>query len=188
MPSFRYYQHGSLAHTSTRVSSVSWCSRNMVEPNLRRQCQPRWFVRPSSHWCKRDMAVRAFYFSRINLGAANNLYVVRPPPIEVSTNDSLLVHVSNSLEKPATLHHHGMFFNSSSWMDGAIGVTEWWASYLYTSSSSPNSATSGIPPGGNFDYVVPVDTSGQWGTYWVHAHSHVGPSVLLLHHTTYALV
>nr|AHD24915.1 putative laccase 2 [Flammulina velutipes] len=78
-----------------------------------------------------------------------------PPPIEVSTNDSLLVHVSNSLEKPATLHHHGMFFNSSSWMDGAIGVTE-----------------CGIPPGGNFDYVVPVDTSGQWGTYWVHAHSH----------------
>jgi Multicopper oxidase len=30
---------------------------------------------------------------------------------------------------------------------------------------------SGIPPGQSFDYVVPTNSSGQWGTYWVHAHS-----------------
>jgi len=32
---------------------------------------------------------------------------------------------------------------------------------------------SGIPPGGDFDYVVPINSSGQWGTYWVHAHASV---------------
>lgn len=32
---------------------------------------------------------------------------------------------------------------------------------------------SGIPPGGTFDYVVPINSSGQSGTYWVHAHSKV---------------
>ena len=36
--------------------------------------------------------------------------------------------------------------------------------------------TSGIPPGGNFTYVVPIDEDNQWGTYWVHAHSSVSPS------------
>ncbi|KIM42143.1 multicopper oxidase [Hebeloma cylindrosporum] len=77
-----------------------------------------------------------------------------PPPIELNTTDSLLVHVTNSLDLPTTLHHHGMYFNSSSWMDGAQGITE-----------------CGIPPGGQFDYVVPINSSGQWGTYWVHAHS-----------------
>lgn len=30
---------------------------------------------------------------------------------------------------------------------------------------------SGIPPGGQFDYLVPINSSGQWGTYWVHAHA-----------------
>ncbi|KAJ3511135.1 hypothetical protein NMY22_g15747 [Coprinellus aureogranulatus] len=77
-----------------------------------------------------------------------------PPPIEVSTTDSLLVHAKNSLDVPTALHHHGMFFNSTSWMDGALGVTE-----------------CGIPPGESFDYVVSVDTSGQWGTYWIHSHA-----------------
>jgi FtsP/CotA-like multicopper oxidase with cupredoxin domain len=33
--------------------------------------------------------------------------------------------------------------------------------------------SSGIPPGEQFDYVVPINSSGQWGTYWVHAHSSV---------------
>ncbi|KAF8886132.1 ferroxidase [Infundibulicybe gibba] len=77
-----------------------------------------------------------------------------PPPLDVHTNDSLIVHVTNSLDQASTLHHHGMFFNSTSWMDGAQGVTE-----------------CGIPPGGTFDYVIPVNTSDQWGTYWVHGHA-----------------
>ncbi|KAH7915028.1 Fet3 ferroxidase, partial [Hygrophoropsis aurantiaca] len=78
-----------------------------------------------------------------------------PPPISVNTEDPLVVHVTNSLDVPTSLHHHGLFFNSTSWMDGAVAVTQ-----------------CGIPPGQTFHYTVPVDTSGQWGTYWVHSHDH----------------
>lgn len=77
-----------------------------------------------------------------------------PPAIDVQSTDSLLVHAINSLDQPMTLHHHGMFFNSTSWMDGALGVSQ-----------------CGTPPGESFDYVVPIDTSGQWGTYWIHSHA-----------------
>lgn len=77
-----------------------------------------------------------------------------PPPHDVSANDTLIVHAFNSLSAPTTLHHHGMFFNSSTWFDGAQGVSQ-----------------CGIPPGQSFDYVVPINSSGQWGTYWVHGHS-----------------
>ncbi|KAI0634793.1 Fet3 protein [Trametes polyzona] len=77
-----------------------------------------------------------------------------PPPIDVTTNDMLLVHATNSIDEPTSLHHHGMFFNSTSWMDGAVGVSQ-----------------CGIPKGSTFDYVVPINSSGQWGTYWVHAHA-----------------
>lgn len=52
----------------------------------------------------------------------------RPPPLSVNTSDSLLVHVTNSLDAPTSLHHHGMFFNSTSWMDGAVLVTQWYVS------------------------------------------------------------
>ncbi|KAI0249053.1 Cupredoxin [Lactifluus subvellereus] len=47
-----------------------------------------------------------------------------------------------------------MFFNASTWFDGAQGVSQ-----------------CGIPPGQSFDYVIPTNSSGQWGTYWVHAHA-----------------
>ncbi|EMD34889.1 Fet3 iron oxidase [Gelatoporia subvermispora B] len=77
-----------------------------------------------------------------------------PPPLDVNATDSLLVHVTNSVSEVATIHHHGMFFNSTSWMDGALGVSQ-----------------CGIPPGETFDYVVPINTSGQTGTYWWHAHA-----------------
>ncbi|KAJ7669291.1 Fet3 protein [Mycena polygramma] len=77
-----------------------------------------------------------------------------PPPIDVQQADTLLVHATNSLETVSSLHHHGMFFNSSSWNDGAVGVTE-----------------CGIPPGGGASYSIDVAGSGQTGTYWVHAHA-----------------
>ncbi|KAN0107686.1 Fet3 protein [Russula decolorans] len=77
-----------------------------------------------------------------------------PPPIDVTTNDTLVVHALNSLSQPSTLHHHGMFLNGSTWFDGAQGVSQ-----------------CGIPPGQSFDYVIPINSSGQWGTYWVHAHA-----------------
>ncbi|KAL5524740.1 FET3_1 [Sanghuangporus sanghuang] len=77
-----------------------------------------------------------------------------PPPIDISANDTLILHATNSLSEVTTLHHHGMFFTNASWYDGAVGVSQ-----------------CGIPPGDTFDYVVPVNESGQWGTYWVHAHA-----------------
>ncbi len=49
----------------------------------------------------------------------------RPPPIEVESADRLVLHVTNSIDKPTALHHHGMFFNRTSWMDGARQVSQW---------------------------------------------------------------
>lgn len=45
--------------------------------------------------------------------------------MDVSANDTLIVHAFNSLDVPTSLHHHGMFFNSTSWFDGAVGVSQW---------------------------------------------------------------
>ncbi|KAJ7731143.1 Fet3 protein [Mycena maculata] len=78
-----------------------------------------------------------------------------PPPIDVPQNNTLILHAINSLDQVATLHHHGMFFNSSSWMDGAVGVSE-----------------CGMPVGGGgTTYEIAINASGQWGTYWVHGHA-----------------
>ena len=55
----------------------------------------------------------------------------RPPPIDVNSIDSLILHVTNALDQPTSIHHHGMFFNSTTWMDGADGITEWYISNSY---------------------------------------------------------
>ena len=48
-----------------------------------------------------------------------------PPPIlEATRNDTLVVHVTNALDKPTSLHQHGFYFNGSSYYDGAAGVTQ----------------------------------------------------------------
>ncbi|KAJ7438371.1 Fet3 protein [Mycena galericulata] len=78
-----------------------------------------------------------------------------PPPLDVPQDDILIVHARNFLPAPATLHHHGMFFNSTTWQDGALGVTE-----------------CGIPTnGGEATYQIAINASGQTGTYWVHSHA-----------------
>ncbi|KAF7291853.1 Fet3 protein [Mycena indigotica] len=77
-----------------------------------------------------------------------------PPPIDVSTNDSYILHAINSLDTVSSIHHHGMFFNASSWNDGAVGVTE-----------------CGFGKNAGASYSIDIPGSGQWGTYWVHAHS-----------------
>ncbi|KZV80843.1 laccase [Exidia glandulosa HHB12029] len=77
-----------------------------------------------------------------------------PPPIELTKNDTLRVHATNKLDQPTTLHHHGMFFNKTTYFDGAMGVSQ-----------------CGIPPGQTFTYDVDVADWNQWGTYWVHAHA-----------------
>ena len=50
------------------------------------------------------------------------------PAIVADWGDEVVVHVTNSLDQPTTMHHHGMFFNSSSWYDGAMGVSQWYVS------------------------------------------------------------
>ncbi|GJJ10822.1 hypothetical protein Clacol_005050 [Clathrus columnatus] len=77
-----------------------------------------------------------------------------PPPLEITSNDTLIVHAFNGIDKPTSLHHHGMAFNATGWGDGAVGVTQ-----------------CGIPPNESFTYVLPVEQWNQWGSYWVHAHS-----------------
>lgn len=77
-----------------------------------------------------------------------------PPPISVSANDTLVVHATNYLDNPSSLHHHGMFANKTAWYDGAVSVTQ-----------------CGIPYGQTFTYQVDIPNSGQSGTYWVHAHT-----------------
>ncbi|KXS12722.1 multicopper oxidase [Gonapodya prolifera JEL478] len=78
-----------------------------------------------------------------------------PPIIEINANDTLIAHVKNGLGDTITaVHHHGMFFNKTSWYDGAVGVTQ-----------------CGIPPNATYDYVIDTKTAGQTGTYWYHGHS-----------------
>lgn len=48
-----------------------------------------------------------------------------PPPLEIGSNDTLIVHALNGIDQPTSLHHHGMAFNGSGWGDGAVGVTQW---------------------------------------------------------------
>ena len=51
----------------------------------------------------------------------------RPPAISAVQGDIIKIHVYNGLGDPevgTALHAHGMFFNGSSFYDGAVGVTQ----------------------------------------------------------------
>ncbi|KAM0746530.1 laccase [Meredithblackwellia eburnea MCA 4105] len=75
-----------------------------------------------------------------------------PPPLIVNVNDTVRVTAHNGLgDQNIGLHHHGMFFNTTSHYDGAPAITQ-----------------CGTPPGATITYEIPVDT--QWGTYWWHSH------------------
>ncbi|KAJ1962113.1 ferroxidase fet3 [Dipsacomyces acuminosporus] len=73
-----------------------------------------------------------------------------PPPIQATLNDTLVIETRNSLDKPTTLHAHGMFQNGTNYMDGAFMATE-----------------CGIAPGTNMTYRIPIT---QTGTFWIHSH------------------
>ncbi|KAJ1782546.1 ferroxidase fet3, partial [Coemansia sp. RSA 2167] len=79
------------------------------------------------------------------------------PPIYVTQGDILELTAINHLDKPVTLHTHGLFQRNSSYYDGAGMVTE-----------------CGIPPGSQFTYII--ETRNQSGTHWVH--SHYGPEAI----------
>ncbi|CAD6565171.1 MAG: ferroxidase fet3 [Cyphobasidiales sp. Tagirdzhanova-0007] len=77
-----------------------------------------------------------------------------PPPIEINYGDKLVVHAFNGLgDNNTSIHHHGIFFNSSSFYDGAVGVSQ-----------------CGIPPGESFDYEFDTSINNQSGSYWYHSH------------------
>ncbi|KAJ2358356.1 ferroxidase fet3, partial [Coemansia sp. RSA 2618] len=73
------------------------------------------------------------------------------PPIYVNQGDVLFLTAHNSLDKPFTLHTHGMFQRNTSYYDGVGMVTE-----------------CGIPPGDDYTYII--DTAEQVGTYFIHGH------------------
>ncbi|KAE8212202.1 hypothetical protein CF327_g4124 [Tilletia walkeri] len=89
------------------------------------------------------------------------------PVINVNSTDVLSIKVTNQLNDGSgtALHSHGMFFNQTSFYDGAVGVTQ-----------CP------IPPGQTITYeplnspTSPADRQKQWGTYWTHGH-HMGQYV-----------
>ncbi|KAJ3194032.1 hypothetical protein HK101_003633 [Irineochytrium annulatum] len=72
-------------------------------------------------------------------------------PIHVNTGDRLIITVKNGLNKPTALHWHGLFQNTTAFMDGPVGAT--------------NCA---IAPGDTFIYNF--TTAGQEGTFWWHGH------------------
>ncbi|KAJ2348044.1 ferroxidase fet3, partial [Coemansia sp. RSA 2618] len=73
------------------------------------------------------------------------------PPIYVTQGDTLVLTAHNSLDKPFSLHAHGLFQRNSSYYDGPAMVTE-----------------CGIPPGESFTYII--ETRDQVGSFWVHGH------------------
>ncbi|KAJ2778191.1 ferroxidase fet3 [Coemansia javaensis] len=73
-----------------------------------------------------------------------------PPELHVELNDTLVLEVRNSLRAPTTLHSHGLYQNTTNYLDGPFMVTQ-----------------CGIPPGANMTYRIPIQ---QTGTYWIHSH------------------
>ncbi|KDN38419.1 hypothetical protein RSAG8_09513, partial [Rhizoctonia solani AG-8 WAC10335] len=74
------------------------------------------------------------------------------PTIEANDGDTIIVNVQNDMSLGTTIHWHGLFQNSTPWMDGPAGITQ-----------CP------IPAGSSFTYQFTIN--GQYGTYWWHAHA-----------------
>ncbi|KAJ2716157.1 ferroxidase fet3 [Coemansia spiralis] len=88
------------------------------------------------------------YNYRRGIGANGVLPI---PPVFVTQGDTLVLNVHNSLDVPTSVHGHGMFYNGTSYRDGAGMVTQ-----------------CGIPPGENYTYVIEAK---QVGTFWIHGHN-----------------
>ncbi|KAI0010989.1 putative multicopper oxidase [Xylariaceae sp. FL0662B] len=76
------------------------------------------------------------------------------PLIEANEGDVIEVNVLNLASNATSLHWHGIFQNTTNWMDGAAGVTQ-----------CP------ITPGSSYQYKFNV--TGQAGTYFYHGHQGV---------------
>ncbi|EGG02349.1 multi-copper oxidase laccase-like protein [Melampsora larici-populina 98AG31] len=94
-------------------------------------------------------------------GYTRNMLVINSqfpgPLIEANEGDTINIVVTNTLKGSVSIHWHGirefpLHQNGTGWMDGVTGVTQ-----------CP------IPAGSTFTYTFTV--SGQYGTFWYHAHS-----------------
>ncbi|SPO32092.1 related to FET5 - multicopper oxidase [Ustilago trichophora] len=74
------------------------------------------------------------------------------PLIEANEGDTLVIKVKNFIDQGTSIHWHGMYQNSTPFMDGIAGFSQ-----------CP------IPPGGELVYRFKI--MGQWGPYWYHSHS-----------------
>ncbi|KAE8443035.1 hypothetical protein EG329_002429 [Mollisiaceae sp. DMI_Dod_QoI] len=78
------------------------------------------------------------------------------PTIECRSGDTLVIHVTNSLESEGvSMHWHGLEMRNANDMDGAVGFSQ-----------------CSIPPGKTFTYAFDMGEE-QAGTFWWHAHSQV---------------
>lgn len=86
-------------------------------------------------------------------GAVTHVYAyngrIPGPTLEAREGDRVIVHFTNFLPEPSTIHWHGIHLPAS--MDG--------------------SPLDPVAPGGRYDYVftIPMGTA---GTYWYHPHPH----------------
>ncbi|KZO91089.1 multicopper oxidase [Calocera viscosa TUFC12733] len=98
------------------------------------------------------------------------------PFVQITQGDTLRMHVTNGLGTDGTgLHTHGMYFNTTSYFDGAAWVTQ-----------CP------IPAGQSLTYEVATDIQPP-GSYWIHGHyggQYVDglrtPFIILAQNETYA--
>ncbi|OMJ23614.1 Iron transport multicopper oxidase fio1 [Smittium culicis] len=73
------------------------------------------------------------------------------PRLEGTVGDTIIVNAKNSLDRPTSLHAHGLSFKNNVFSDGAVSVNN-----------------CGIPPGQNYTYTLELT---EQGTYWFHSHS-----------------
>ncbi|EGG02374.1 multi-copper oxidase laccase-like protein [Melampsora larici-populina 98AG31] len=72
--------------------------------------------------------------------------------LALQEGDTINIVVTNTLSGSVSIHWHGLYQKGTAWMDGVTGVTQ-----------CP------IPAGSTFTYTFTI--SGQYGTFWYHAHS-----------------
>ncbi|KAJ1836082.1 ferroxidase fet3 [Coemansia sp. RSA 2706] len=122
------------------TATIVWCLLWAPVPSKSAVVEHYWTIEPVEYTIQG-------LFTRTAIGV-NGQWPI--PGIEATLGDTLVIHVTNKLNEPTSLHSHGLFQNGTTFYDGATMVTE-----------------CGIPPNASFTYRIPLQ---QTGTYWVHSH------------------
>ena len=93
--------------------------------------------------------------------AVNNMFP--GPLIEANEGDEILVHLTNDLDIPMTIHWHGIYQNGTAFMDGVPGVSQVSDSYL-------SILTTQCPIGTGVTFTYRFKVENQYGSYWWHSH------------------